>query len=297
MENYKVSIIIPSYNNEHVIEQAIDSIISQENCGWECVVVDDGSVDATLEILEGIEKKDCRFKIFRRPQTLIKGANSCRNYGFNKSTGNLIQWFDADDIMHPAFLKSKVQALINSEADFVVCKGVIFEDKVENNRGYWDELTGQTPLIDQALGKINFQTNAPMFRRDFLEGKNKWNENLQRKQDYEFFNRILAQSTNYKTINRCLFFYRQHSQSINGTNSPATLRSMICADLLVYNNTLQTLNSEDEKFRFQQHFFRKILFRSTLARRNNYWFTYFRGIRGALSIIDLNYLKNYCIRK
>ncbi len=136
-----------------------------------------------------------------------------------------------------------------------------------------------------------------MFRRDFLEGKKLWNETLQRKQDYEFFNRILAQSTNYKIVDECLFFYRQHSQSINGINSPTTIRSMILADLLVYKNTIQTISEEDEKFKFQQHFFRKIISRSKIALKSKYVFTFFKGLWGALSIIDFNYIINYFQRK
>ena len=176
--------------------------------------------------------------------------------------------------MSPEFLELKVKSLNESNADFVVCKGAIFKGKIETKIGDWDKLSGTTPVLDQALGRINFQTNAPMFRRDFLDGKKLWNETLQRKQDYEFFNRILAQSTNYKIVDECLFYYRNHAE-----------------------NTIQTIREENKKFKFKQHFFRKIISRSKSALKNKYLFTYFKGFWGALSIIDFNYIINYFQRK
>ncbi|WP_037316561.1 glycosyltransferase [Salegentibacter sp. Hel_I_6] len=295
--NELISIIIPTYNSSKWIDETLNSVLNQTYFNWECILVDDDSVDDSEKIIIKYSKKDKRIKFLKRPNNRIKCANTCRNFGFEKASGNFIQWFDSDDLMHPRFLELKVQEFKKSYSDFVVCKGAIFKGKIENKIGDWDKLSGTTPVLDQALGRINFQTNAPMFRRDFLDGKKLWNETLQRKQDYEFFNRILAQSANYKIVNECLFFYRQHSQSINGINSPTTIRSMILADLLVYKNTIQAISEEDDKFKFQQHFFRKIISRSKIALKSKYVFTYFKGLWGALSFIDFDYIINYFQRR
>jgi glycosyltransferase involved in cell wall biosynthesis len=288
-----VSVITPFIKYDKLLDEMICSLQLQTLQNWELVMVFDGFKNKLPS--PSLYRNVDRIKLCCRDEKL--GANGSRNYGLKISNGMYIQWFDSDDLMHPEFLELKVKSLNESNADFVVCKGAIFKGKIENKIGDWDKLSGTTPVLDQALGKINFQTNAPMFRRDFLEGKKLWNETLQRKQDYEFFNRILAQSANYKIVDECLFFYRQHAQSINGINSPTTIRSMIVADLLVYKNTIQTIGEEDDKFKLQQHFFRKIISRSKIALKNKYLFTYFKGLWGALSIIDFNYIINYFQRK
>lgn len=290
-----VSIITPFIKDNEFLEEMICSLQMQTLQEWELILVFDGcGTSMTKNLLPG--RKCDRVRLYFKGNN-INGANACRNFGFLKSKGEYIQWFDSDDLMHPRFLELKVQELNKSYSDFVVCKGAIFQGKIENKIGDWDKLFGNTPVLDQAQGKIDFQTNAPMFRRDFLEGQKLWNETLQRKQDYEFFNRILAQSTNYKIVDECLFFYRQHSQSINGINSPTTIKSMIFADLLVYKNTVQSIKEKKEILQFQQHFFRKIISRSKTAFMHRFYLSFLRGLWAAFSILDLDYIKYYFQRK
>ena len=77
-----VSIIIPSYNRAKLLEETLDSILAQTWKNWECIVVDDGSTDSTEELLKMKYLNDKRFTWYRRPQDVPKGANACRNYGF-----------------------------------------------------------------------------------------------------------------------------------------------------------------------------------------------------------------------
>ena len=76
-----VSIIIPTYNREHLIGETLNSIIAQTHTNWECIVVDDGSTDNTEEVLKNYKEKDKRFIFLKRPDNLPKGANTCRNIG------------------------------------------------------------------------------------------------------------------------------------------------------------------------------------------------------------------------
>src|SRR5699024_9435023 len=121
--NHVVSVIIPVFNRESLVGETLDSILTQSHAAWECILVDDGSTDASLEVLEAYQAKDKRIKIFQRPSNLPKGAPSCRNYGFDQATGDYIQYFDSDDIMLAEMLSEKVKYLIeHPEASFVVSK-------------------------------------------------------------------------------------------------------------------------------------------------------------------------------
>ena len=124
MEN-KISIIIPTYNRAHLISETLISISNQTFANWECIIVDDKSNDNTIKIVESF-LLDSRFKFFVRSDAHRKGANSCRNIGLEKSTGNLILWFDSDDILIPKALEVCVEFFNNSAIDFCRFEREIF---------------------------------------------------------------------------------------------------------------------------------------------------------------------------
>ena len=109
MQTPLVSIIIPIFNRENLIKETLDSILQQSYLNWECIIVDDGSTDKTIEVVRNYIKKDSRFNLFQRPLNRLKGGNAARNFGFEKSKGQLIQWFDSDDIMLSNFITEKVK--------------------------------------------------------------------------------------------------------------------------------------------------------------------------------------------
>ncbi|MCH3884982.1 glycosyltransferase family 2 protein [Tenacibaculum aquimarinum] len=127
MNNSLVSIIIPIYNRAHLIEETLDSITAQTYTNWECIIVDDGSTDNTAKILANYCVKDIRFQFHQRPLNRPKGANACRNFGFELSRGEYIKWFDSDDIMKPEFLKNQIDFLNNNaELNFCSCQWEYF---------------------------------------------------------------------------------------------------------------------------------------------------------------------------
>src|SRR5690606_36556858 len=115
-----VSIIIPTFNRAHLIGETLDSVLAQTYQNWECIVVDDGSTDKTEATVGAYLKRDARFRLFKRPDHKPKGANACRNYGFEKSKGEYVQWFDSDDLMHPEKLTIKIKYAFSQRADIIV---------------------------------------------------------------------------------------------------------------------------------------------------------------------------------
>lgn len=242
-----ISIIIPVFNREKLIEETLNSVIKQSYKNWECLLVDDNSTDNSVNIIEKYSKIDSRFMLLKRPKNRVKGANACRNYGFEKSEGEFIQWFDSDDIMHKDMLKIKLNKLIQNNVDFVVSEGLEFQNSINNIVHKWDLITSENPLIDHITGKINFHTNGPLFKRKFLQNKMLFNETLQRKQEWEFYSRLLIGNTNYSPINKPLYYFRNHDKSINGINDKNTLYSRIKSTNLVFKNSYNHLNRISQK--------------------------------------------------
>lgn len=90
-----VSIIIPVFNREKLISETLDSVVKQTYSNWECIIVDDGSIDNTVSIIKSYIKDDKRFSLHSRLNTeKIKGVSSCRNIGIIKAKGDLIVLFE-----------------------------------------------------------------------------------------------------------------------------------------------------------------------------------------------------------
>lgn len=94
--DFTLSVIIPVYNCEYFIEKTIASVIAQPEV-TEIVVVNDGSTDTTVLLLEQLQKQYSILKIFHHQNKLNKGRSATRNLGIQKATGNYLAFLDADD--------------------------------------------------------------------------------------------------------------------------------------------------------------------------------------------------------
>ena len=82
-----VSVILPVYNGENIINRSVDSVLKQTYKDLELIIVNDGSTDNTAEVLNQIKKTDTRIKCFSKNNG---GVSSARNFGINKSNGDLL---------------------------------------------------------------------------------------------------------------------------------------------------------------------------------------------------------------
>lgn len=213
MNNPLVSIVIPVYNREHLIEETLESIVKQSYSNWECILVDDCSVDNTKEVCISFCQKDSRISFYERPKQMLKGANSCRNYGFQKSKGEFIQWFDSDDIMHQDKLKIKIQAAYKYDADVIVSTHTTTAlksiDEFET-----ESFMSETFYVDYILGKKAVITNDVMLRTSIVK-EVRFDVNLHKAQEYDFFSRVFQQKLVYCFVDVALTLYRISADSIS----------------------------------------------------------------------------------
>lgn len=100
-----VSIIMPCYNSQHFISEAIQSVINQSYVNWELIIVDDASKDQSIEIIN--QFKDSRIKLFSLTEN--KGSGFARNYATERALGKYIAFLDADDIWKANKLEIQIQ--------------------------------------------------------------------------------------------------------------------------------------------------------------------------------------------
>lgn len=212
----EISIIIPTYNRAHFIGETIDSVLSQTYKNWECLIIDDDSEDYTGELLGFYCEKDLRIRYFKRPRYMQKGASACRNYGFEKSKGEYINWFDSDDIMFPEFLSVKLEALQKENTICCISDFNILDTK-KNLEKKIEISSINLNNIYQALvtGKMAIPTNNPLWSKKFLLDKPLFNENLHQSQDLEFHSRIFRCYNNISVVEQPLFNFRMGHNSIS----------------------------------------------------------------------------------
>ena len=90
-----ISVIMPAYNSEKYISEAIESVISQSCTNWELIIVDDGSTDQTSEIIDEYAAKDSRIRAFHRENS---GVSAARNFALEIVCGDYITFIDSDDV-------------------------------------------------------------------------------------------------------------------------------------------------------------------------------------------------------
>ncbi len=115
----KISIIIPSYNEEKKISRCLDSVMNQTFSDFEVLCVDDGSNDKTFDIIKKYSEKDSRIIPMKNPN---KGVSSARNFGIENAKGDYIGFVDSDDFIQPQMYEFLYKAVTENNCDFSVCR-------------------------------------------------------------------------------------------------------------------------------------------------------------------------------
>jgi len=217
-----VSIVIPNYNSQDFIVETLASIREQDYSRWECIIVDDYSTDKSFEIINDFIKNDSRFLLVKRPEDRLKGANACRNYGFEISKGDYINWFDSDDVMLPNFISSKIEAL-DGKTVFVIAS-CFFTNHDFSVKKYIPLDYKNNLFREYLMWRFKIVTNSILFKKSFLEAYNfKFDERIFKGQEMELFSRIFFQVANestlfFKVLDMPTFLYRGHAQSSTSKN-------------------------------------------------------------------------------
>ena len=236
-----VSIIIPTYNRAHLLGETLDSVLAQTYQKWECIVVDDGSEDHTQELLKRYRKKDNRFTFFERPSEKPKGANACRNYGFEKSLGVYINWFDSDDLMHPKKLEIDLKRIQAGAYDFTISQSEFFNESTQLKKKYWNtEIWSKNAINDFIRLKIGWSTNAPLWKTTSLKNAGiRFDERLQSGQDYLFHIQALSKKLKPIVIEKVLVHQRSHNNKIEHTVVKSKSKALIYYYILKHKKYLE----------------------------------------------------------
>ena len=210
-----ISVILPVYNGEKYIKEAIDSVLAQTLDAFELIIVNDGSTDSTEKII--LDYKDSRIKYFYQEN---KGRSASRNLGIKNSSYDFIAFIDADDVYEPDKLYRQYDVLCkHPEVDVVYTALNVVDgsmNKVSESRA---EITFENK--EDLLATLFFRQPMPnpvtiMLRKKCCHFSIMFNEHFPQAEDYDF---VIKLSMHFKFfyLDELLYNYRKHS--LNVTNN------------------------------------------------------------------------------
>ncbi len=194
MRDISLTIVIPLYNNVDSLLKALNSIANQSIDRWSCIIIDDGSTDGSRELVRDKFGLDRRFvALCRDDYTDVKGANTCRNIGLNKTTSKHVMFMDADDFLHIHCLRDRLKIVDKAPSSDMYIFSTAFVNNEENIIGRFHNPINDISDIIYRLVKhqIPWHTMSPVWSADFIKGVGGWNEDYERLQDVELNIRAL----------------------------------------------------------------------------------------------------------
>ncbi|MBR9915486.1 MAG: glycosyltransferase family 2 protein [Algicola sp.] len=217
MKTPLISIIIPVYNREAYISETLESVLNQTYTAWECLVVDDGSTDKTVKIVEGYASRYANVTLYHRPIARPKGGNAARNYGFENSKGDYVIFLDSDDQLMAEALANRQACLQRDAYDCCIHPTLVFKSQPGDSELLWNSLP-ERMSNDQALVRflntdMPWQTNGVTWSRSFFKSFGIWDERLKAWQDWELHCRALLAAPNIYISETPDNYYRYMTQS------------------------------------------------------------------------------------
>lgn len=200
-----VSVIVPCYNQAQYLSETLDSLLAQTYGNWECIIVNDGSIDNTEEIANKWIKKDKRFKYIAKQNG---GLSSARNSGIKSANGEYILPLDSDDLIHPDYVQKAVEILISEpQIKLVYANAKKF--------GCINQLWNLKPYLYKTLLEGNMIYCSAIYRKADYFLTEGYDENmLSGLEDWDFWIQLLNEKDSVYKINKVMFYYRVKQTSM-----------------------------------------------------------------------------------
>jgi glycosyltransferase involved in cell wall biosynthesis len=208
-----VSILIPAYNAAQWVGDSLRSAMVQTWPNKEIVVVDDGSSDMTLPIVQSLQSSIVR--VVTQPN---QGAAAARNRALSMSNGEYIQWLDADDLLAPNKVAAQMDALMGADAR-LLASGPWAAFLYRPHRAQftptplWTDLPPLEWLLRKLEQNLHMQTATWLVPREVSEAAGPWHTALLGDDDGEYFCRVLIQSRGVKFVPEAKVYYRASGTS------------------------------------------------------------------------------------
>ena len=246
----KLSVIIPNYNSSKYLRRCLDSVINQTYKDLEIIIINDGSTDDSIKILNEYSEKDKRIKIIDQEN---KGVSFSRNVGLDISTGELIAFVDADDEIDQDMYEIMVQNLKKFDASISACdsyrivNGKVVYSGINDKKVFLVE----NPVVDFLLGKsLKYGPCNKVFKREII-GDTRFNTGLTNSEDRLFLYEIYKKNPLVVKINIPKYKYYLNSNSASSSSFNEKHFSILTSADMIYGDAKNNYPDEANKYLFE----------------------------------------------
>ena len=237
MEQPLVSVIIPNYNYERYIQKCLESVVSQDYPNIEIIVVDDGSTDRSIEVIQ---------KYF--PSVVLispgyQGVSSARNTGILKSSGDYLAFMDADDFWDPTKISKQMKVLFNTDADLVYSgvyivssDGLEIQNTILPN---YDLNCSEKYREFPTRAIILLGSSNPLIKKSIISKTGLFDIRLTQSADWDFFRRV-SDNAKICKLEEPLTYYRMNNQNMTSTSQAFVRDTLRC---------ISKMNLDDKKYK------------------------------------------------
>ncbi len=232
-----VSVIVPCFNYGHLLSETLESVYTQSLKEWECIVVDDGSIDDTETVARTFTSKDSRFSYVYQKNG---GLSSARNAGLRNAKGEYIQLLDADDLIEHEKLEKHVTFLAQRKDYSLVYGGMQYFTTCNSVKKFSKGLNGEDKdwlqmwpdtnkeMLLALVERNQFPVSAAIFRKSVLKEVGFFDESLRSHEDWEFWLRLAFSGKRFFGLDEpgTKTLVREHGRSM-------TKRSIVMGETLL----------------------------------------------------------------
>ena len=220
----KITVLMPVYNGERFLEEAVESVLQQTYSDFELLVINDGSTDRSVEIISRFQ--DARIRLLHNERNI--GLVATLNRGIGLARGEFIARMDADDICHPERFEAQLQWFGQHPDAVLLATGVVMIDEDGNHAGEWkDDLLNVEPAaIRRFLPRANCIAHPTIMIRTSVARKYLYSRNQDGAEDYDLWLRLAADNLPLHKLPRPLLRYRMNPASVTASyrNLPAEVK-------------------------------------------------------------------------
>ena len=223
----RVSVLVPCFNAAEFLADALSSVAEQTETDFECIVVDDASTDATVDIARRFASMDSRFRLVELPENC--GAASARNVGLAEASGHWVGVLDADDCFMPDRLQRMTDIGDRTDADIVIDEQIVttYPARAWTHRAFafrgeatpftQEEYFTRSRLFTRALA-IGYM--KPLIRRAFLRRtRASYEPDVPSGEDFVFYASLFATRPRCVTTSYSGYVYRRRRGSLSGSET------------------------------------------------------------------------------
>ena len=204
----KLSIIVPVYNVYDYLDRCLNSIKNQTLVDFEVIIVNDGTKDKSQEIIDKYTALDTRFRGYIKENG---GLSDARNFGLDKAYGEYIAFVDSDDYIEEDMYELMYKRAKESDYDIVECDFT------------WDypnkQIIDKSNIKDSLLTDVRVVAWNKIYKRSLIEKSGVRFTKGVRYEDVDWCYKLLANTSSFSSVNKCLYHYVQRPNSIANTQN------------------------------------------------------------------------------